>query len=197
MLETVREFALEQLAASGEERAIRERHAAWCLALAEATTFDLEAGRAEVLWYARLDAELDNVRVALVWFDEAREYVCLLRLLAALREYWCARPYHAEVRGWLDQPSVPLPMLRSMFVRARTELGVYMAAFLGDHRASVAHADEALVLAHQLGDPLSLGRAHLAVGSAWAFAGDLTRGAASLLESLPLLRAGRRNSVGR
>ena len=102
MLETVREFALEQLAASGEERAIRERHAAWCLALAEATTFDLEAGRAEVLWYARLDAELDNVRVALVWFDEAGEYVCLLRLLAALREYWCSRPYHAEVRGWLE-----------------------------------------------------------------------------------------------
>jgi predicted ATPase len=35
MLETVREFPREQLAASGEERAIRERHAAWCLALAE------------------------------------------------------------------------------------------------------------------------------------------------------------------
>ena len=102
MLETVREFAREQLAASGEERAIRERHAAWCLALAEATTFDLEAGRAEVLWYARLDAELDNLRVALVWFDEAGEYVCLLRLLAALMEYWCSRPYHAEVRGWLE-----------------------------------------------------------------------------------------------
>ena len=36
MLETVREFGLELLAASGEEPAIRDRHAAWCLALAEA-----------------------------------------------------------------------------------------------------------------------------------------------------------------
>ncbi|HKG27921.1 MAG TPA: LuxR C-terminal-related transcriptional regulator, partial [Thermomicrobiales bacterium] len=188
MLETVREFALEQLAASGEERAIRERHAAWCLALAETTTFDLEAGRAEVLWYARLDAELDNVRVALVWFDEAREYVCLLRLLAALREYWCARPYHAEVRGWLE-PALHAAPDAPVDVRAGAhQLGVYMAAFLGDPLASVAHADEALVLAHQLGDPLSLGRAYLVVGSAWAFAGDLTRGAESLVESLPLLR---------
>jgi predicted ATPase/DNA-binding NarL/FixJ family response regulator len=190
MLETVREFALEQLAASGEERAIRERHAAWCLALAEKTTFDLEAGRAEVLWYARLDAELDNVRVALVWFDEAREYVCLLRLLAALKEYWCARPYHAEVRSWLE-PALRAAPDAPVDVRAGAhQLGVYMAAFLGDPLASVAHADEALVLAHQLGDPLSLGRAYLAVGSAWAFAGDLTRGAASLVESLPLLRQG-------
>jgi DNA-binding NarL/FixJ family response regulator len=188
MLETVREFAREQLAASGEERAIRERHAAWCLALAEATSFDLEAGRAEALWYARLDPELDNVRAALVWFDEAGEYVCLLRLLAALREYWCSRPHHAEVRGWLEPALRAAPDAPVEVCAGAHQLGVYMAAFLGDPLASVAHADEALALAHQLGDPLSLGRAHLAVGAAWAFAGDLTRGVTSLVESLPLLR---------
>jgi DNA-binding CsgD family transcriptional regulator len=176
------------LAASGEEAAIRERHAAWCLEMAEATTFDLEAGRAEGLWYARLDAELDNVRAALIRFDEAGEHVCLLRLLAELREYWCSRPYHAEVRRWLE-PALHAAPDSSLAIRvAALELAAYMAAFLGDHAAAVAHADDALLLAHRLGDPLSLGRAHLALGEAWALAGDLTRGAASLAESLPLLR---------
>jgi predicted ATPase/DNA-binding CsgD family transcriptional regulator len=188
MLETVREFAREQLAASGEERAIRECHAAWCLALAEAATPDLEAGRAEVLWYARLDAELDNVRVALGWFDEAGQHVYLLQQLSAVMEYWCSRPYHAEIRRWLE-PALRAAPDAPIVVRARAHLlGAFMAAFLSDHLAAVAHADEALVLAHRLGDPLSLGRAHLVVGATWAFAGDLTRAAASLVESLPLLR---------
>nr|MBA2595910.1 hypothetical protein [Chloroflexia bacterium] len=71
---------------------------------------------------------------------------------------------------------------------AAHQLGVYMAGFLGDPHAAVAHADELLVLAQRLGDPFSLGRAQLVVGAARAFAGDLTRAAASLAESLPLLR---------
>ena len=84
MLETVREFALEQLAASGEEDAIRQRHAAWCLALAEAAGRDLETGRAQAAWLARLDAELDNLRAALAWFDAADEPINVLRLLSAI-----------------------------------------------------------------------------------------------------------------
>src|SRR5215218_9807001 len=52
MLETVREFALEQLAASGEEDAVRERHAHWCLTLAAAAGLDIEAGRARAAWLA-------------------------------------------------------------------------------------------------------------------------------------------------
>ena len=54
MLETVREFALEQLGASGEERAIRERHANWCLALAESGSRARSSrGRSVVGWLGR------------------------------------------------------------------------------------------------------------------------------------------------
>jgi predicted ATPase/DNA-binding NarL/FixJ family response regulator len=188
MLETIREFGLELLAASDEEAATRDRHAGWCLALAEAATPDLEAGRAQVLWYSRLDPELDNLRVALAWFDRAEERVRALRLLGAIREYLCSRPYHAEVRGWLE-PALRAAPDAPIAVRAVAhELGVYMAGFLGEPRAAVAHAEEALVLARRLDDPLSLGRAQLIAGAAWAFAGDLTRAAASFVESLPLLR---------
>jgi predicted ATPase len=101
MLETVREFGLERLAESGEHDAVRDAHAAWCLALAEAAAPDLIAGRDLVRWLSRLDAELDNLRAALAWFDRLGKHTELLRLLAAIEEYWTARPYHAEVRRWL------------------------------------------------------------------------------------------------
>src|SRR5215216_7284311 len=86
MLETVREFALELLAASGEEDATRERHAAWCLTLAQAVGLESGEGlrrRAQGVWLARLDADLDNLRAAIAWFDAAGEPINVLRLLSA------------------------------------------------------------------------------------------------------------------
>ena len=88
MLETVREFALEQLAASGEEATVRARHAAWCLALAEAAGRDLHYGQAEAAWLAGLDAELDNVRAALAWFDHTGDAISVLRLVSGIEEFW-------------------------------------------------------------------------------------------------------------
>ena len=55
MLETIREFAAEQLAASGEETDIRQRHAAWCLALASEAVL-AQYTPAEVTWFDRLEA---------------------------------------------------------------------------------------------------------------------------------------------
>ena len=188
MLETVREFALEQLAASGEDAAIRQRHASWCLALMEAAGRDLEAGRAQAAWLARLDAELDNLRAALAWFDAAGEPTNVLRLLSAISGYWVARPYHAEVRGWLEPalraaPDAPAAVrVEALYVAALT------TSFLGDAPAAVAYAEEGLALARELGDPFALGRAHYAVGLAWAFSDDVARAAVAYEEAVSLLR---------
>jgi predicted ATPase len=66
MLETIREYGLERLAESGEEAAIRDAHAAWCLDLAERAApawFTSE----QQGWADRLETEHDNVRAALGW----------------------------------------------------------------------------------------------------------------------------------
>jgi predicted ATPase/DNA-binding CsgD family transcriptional regulator len=188
MLETVREFALELLAASGEEDGTRERHAAWCLTLAQAVGLDYMRGRAQAVWLARLDADLDNLRAALGWFDAAGEPTNALRLLSAIYPYLAVRPYHAEVRGWLE------PALRAATdtpTTVRVEV-LYVAAsttsFLGDGPAAVAYAEEGLKLARELGDPLALGRAHFAAGMAWAFSDDVTRAAAAYEAAVALLR---------
>ena len=64
MLETIREYAAEQLTLSGEAPQLRERHAAYFLALAQRAEPHLE-GPQQALWLERIEADLDNVRAAL------------------------------------------------------------------------------------------------------------------------------------
>jgi predicted ATPase len=64
MLETVREFALEQLAASGEAGETRRRHAEFYLGLVQRAAPHL-TGPEQAQWLARLDCEYSNIRVVL------------------------------------------------------------------------------------------------------------------------------------
>jgi non-specific serine/threonine protein kinase len=187
MLETVREFALEQLAASGEDAVTRQRQASWCLALMEAAGRDLKTGRAQAAWLARLDAELDNLRAALVWFNAADEPANVLRLLA-LSGYWIVRPYHAEVRGWLERALRAAPDAPAAVRAEALVVAAHTAGLLGDTPAAVAYAEEGLALARELGDPLALGRSHYAVGVVCAYSGDAARAAAPYEEAVSLLR---------
>src|SRR5262249_48126539 len=66
MLETLREYAAEKLAASDEDADILRRHAAYYLAFAESARDELR-GPQQAAWLARLDAELPNLRAALEW----------------------------------------------------------------------------------------------------------------------------------
>ena len=66
MLETIREFGLEQLEASGEADAARARHAAVVLALAEEADAALH-GPQQLIWIERLETEYANIRSALGW----------------------------------------------------------------------------------------------------------------------------------
>ncbi len=100
MLETVREFALERLEASGEERAVRDAHAAYFLALAEAAAVD-DRGAEEASWLGRLEADRANLRAALGWLDARGEALALLRLATALYRFWRVHGPVAEGRSWL------------------------------------------------------------------------------------------------
>ncbi len=69
MLETIREFGLEVLAASGEEEMTRQAHAAYYLALAEEAEPEY-GGPQQVVWLERLEREHGNLRAALQWSIE-------------------------------------------------------------------------------------------------------------------------------
>ena len=67
MLETVREYAAERLAESGEAAAVGRRHAALYLSLVERETPDVFL-HAEPAWLYRLARDHDNIRAAFDWF---------------------------------------------------------------------------------------------------------------------------------
>jgi len=88
LLETIREYALERLAAGGELEATRRRHAAYFLTLAERAEPEL-TGPQQVRWLNRLEGELDNLRAALGWSLEW-DAEAGLRLASALGGFWAA-----------------------------------------------------------------------------------------------------------
>src|SRR6267378_8634083 len=69
MLETIREYALEKLKASGEDALTKRTHAAYCLVLAEEEATE-QSGAEGAEWLERLGHEHDNFRAALEWLTE-------------------------------------------------------------------------------------------------------------------------------
>jgi predicted ATPase/DNA-binding CsgD family transcriptional regulator len=100
MLETIREYALERLEASGEGDAVRDRHAGHYLALAEAAEPELR-GPQQARWLGQLVLEYDNLRAALGHLVARGEGERGLRLGAALWWFWYLRGLQREGREWL------------------------------------------------------------------------------------------------
>ncbi len=116
MLETIREFGLEQLLACGEAVEAAERHAHYFLRLAEAAAAS-QRGSGQVVHLAALEVEQENLRSALGWAVAAPDRADLaLRLADALFWYWYLRGHFSEGRHWLEtalatSPGEPSPLM--------------------------------------------------------------------------------------
>ncbi|MGH2560748.1 MAG: tetratricopeptide repeat protein [Thermomicrobiales bacterium] len=101
ILETIREYGLEQLAASGEEPSARARHATWCLALVEQAESEL-MGPEQTPWLERLEREHANMRKALAWLSTEERAEQALRLAGALSHFWEVHGHWSEGREWIE-----------------------------------------------------------------------------------------------
>jgi non-specific serine/threonine protein kinase len=186
LLETVREYGLEQLEATGEGAAVRERHLTYFLALAEEAEPRL-TGPEQDQWLARLEREHDNLRAALRWASEqAGEEE--LRLARALWRFWYTRGYLGEGRGWLEAALVGAqgpPAARAGALNGAGNLAWAQGEY---GRAAVLH-EEALALRRALGDTWGIANSLGNLASELAYQGEYARAAVLLEESLALFRA--------
>jgi predicted ATPase/class 3 adenylate cyclase len=102
MLETMRQYANEKLVESGASDALRDRHLEYFLGLAEAAEPHLT--RPEQLeWLTKLDADYENLRLALEWALNKESSEPSLRLCSALGQFWSLRRYWLEGTNWLQK----------------------------------------------------------------------------------------------
>jgi non-specific serine/threonine protein kinase len=161
MLETVREFGLEQLKANGDEAATRQRHAAWYVDMAETAKSQLN-GVDQVSWQDRLDIELPNIRSALAWATD-HDIDLALRLGASLQQFWIVRGNLEEARRALDR--VLASPAGEPTHRGQTLLAAAWIRFAqADVGASLHLAEAALDLFRRAGDRAGVSDALIAVG---------------------------------
>ena len=189
MLETIREYAAERLAAAGEAARLERRHAAHYLALAEAAARHLP-GPAEGEWLARLDGEEGNLRAALARFARAGDADAGLRLATALHPFWDRRGRLAEALDWFDRllgcagTAGVTPLTRARALTAASML----AATRDERRRAHAYAAEALALAAAAGDRAATAWAQIGLSVA-AQGFDLAEARARGEEAVALCRA--------
>jgi predicted ATPase/DNA-binding CsgD family transcriptional regulator len=151
MLETVREFAFEQLVACGEDAAMRDAHRDWTLAFVERTCATIRVART-ASELDQLESEHDNLRAALAWSLDREDGTSALQLSGALRDFWYMRGHIREGRRWLEASlAVGADASAAHRARALLVLGEF-ANDLGDLERGTTALQESLALYRVLGD---------------------------------------------
>ena len=196
MLVTIREYALERLDDLGAPAALRARHCAAYVALAELARPELQ-GKDQKRWLDRLEAEHDNLRAALDFAIAGGRADDAARIVYALWRFWQIRGYLQEGRAWAERAlAVPgaSPVQRLRALEATGGLVYWM----GD-LAMETFYQAALELARELGDPKEIALAAYNLSFAYTIPDrDMARGRALLEEALVLFRdQGDAAAVGR
>jgi predicted ATPase/DNA-binding CsgD family transcriptional regulator/Flp pilus assembly protein TadD len=158
MLETLREYGVEQLRTRGEEAAARCAHAIFVLQMVEAGEPQL-IGPGQDTWLQHLDLEHDNIRAAIEWSLLEGNVETALRIGSAVWRFWSTRGYLTEGRTWLTRA-----LAKGGTVSEPVRLAALIAlAHLSEdqHDLTVAgvHFSEALNLATSIGDEWATMRA--------------------------------------
>ena len=186
MLETIREYALSQLADAGEDGELRGRHAAYFANLAEEIEPQLQSSPEAI---ARLSADHDNCRAALSWVIERQDAELGWRLGYALWRFWQQRGHLAEGHDWFARLLALPSGAVAPAIRARGLTGAAGVAYWrNDYPAAKAWYSEAEAIIRELGDEAWLTDAIFNSASVAMLQGDVPSAVAQLAEGTEIAR---------
>ncbi len=186
MLEVVREYALDALAASGEAEILRRNHAAYFVALGEEAEPHLQASQSAE-WLDRLEEEHDNLRAALQWSLEHDEEKAA-RLAGAVRSFWSRHSHLTEGSRWLkaalerspdSPPAVRFKLLGGLGLSARNQ---------GDNETARKAYEEGLALGRAVNDLRQVALSSRGLGMVAHRQGDFTTARKFFEEGLAISR---------
>ena len=168
MLETIREYGLELLGASGEMKAVRKAHAVYFMELSERAGLERASDSPE--WLDRLEQEHDNLRAAMHWSLEDMEGCkeIALRLGGALRTFWYSRGYLSEGLDFLERALVGSDEVEEPMRAAALYAAARLYEVRGDYDRAEPFLVQSLALYRELGNPARIAYAlHLQADIAW------------------------------
>jgi predicted ATPase/class 3 adenylate cyclase len=183
MLETIREFGVEQLELAGEAEATRDRHASYFLEAAEGAEPYLR-GLQQKRWLDGLELEHDNLRAALRRGMDAGYAQLGLRLVGALWRFWHLHGHLAEGRRWAEEVlALPAASGRTAErAKALTALGG-LTYWQEDVPATRRAYEEALAIARELGHRSAEAEGNYNLAYVPAYEGDMATAVAMFEES--------------
>ncbi|SER17481.1 tetratricopeptide repeat protein [Microlunatus flavus] len=182
LLDSIRAYAREVLEAGGQDDAVHQRHAAHYRALAERAKDQL-TGAEQRTWLNRLEAEHDNLRAALRWFDDHGDGDALVATASALLYFWWIRGHAREGRQWLCRAAEVVDDTHPLRSVALGGVGT-LTWLQGDYPAAREAYEASLTAARTTGDEAQIASALGNLGVIALELGELGRAGELLEESL-------------
>jgi len=185
-LETIRQYALEQLSEAEEASTMRANHLACFVKLAEEAEPELYRSD-QIFWMNKLDDELDNLRLALEWAIVANAKLGL-RLLVSLVLYWNARLNPQECDAWLTHLLEHDHAADSLYARALAYHGLILTN-LGKFDEARSSANQALDVSRSISDQSAEAYSLYILGVSFWNQGDFEQAVPIIKQSLALYEA--------
>lgn len=187
LLETIREYAMNQLQGAGELELAYNRYLNFFLSLAQQAEANLD-GPEQIIWFDRLERDCDNFRAALRWALTKGNVSFALDLSSTLSNFWLIKNYYTEGRKWLEEAlanSDDQPL--ALQAKALHWAGILAHIQSDSSEARILH-QKALMIGRELGDKTKIGMSLNALGLLEMAGGNYERARSFLEEAVEIER---------